>query len=133
MIDLNKITVAELIAKKNAVFEYVHGNQNHCNPEVSCKACPVYIEGDCHDFMVNIADVEAVKAIMSYEIEPQDPHWPVDTKVLVRNRESEDFEKRYYSHFENGRYFCFNYGKTSWSSENKAYWKYAKLAEEETK
>lgn len=54
---------------------------------------------------------------------------PVDTKILVSD-DSEYWSKRYFAKFENEKvYACVN-GATSWSTQSKIAWKYAKLAEE---
>jgi len=57
----------------------------------------------------------------------------VDTKILVRENEQEDWEKRYFAKYENERVFAWSCGGTSWSARDKAVlgWKYAELAEEE--
>jgi hypothetical protein len=57
----------------------------------------------------------------------------VDTKILVRNYEQEDWSKRYFAKYENERVFTWSRGKTSWSVCDKEVidWNYAKLAEEE--
>lgn len=62
---------------------------------------------------------------------------PVDTKVLVKNSENGEWEKRYFAGFINGEVTAFVNGKTSWSTLNPnnpilASWKYAKLALKET-
>lgn len=54
---------------------------------------------------------------------------PVNTKVLVSD-DGEDWHKRYFSDYENGKYYCFLEGGTSWSSDGISIWKYCKLAEQ---
>jgi len=57
----------------------------------------------------------------------------VDTKILVRENEQEDWEKRYFAKYENERVFAWFCGGTSWSARDNVVlgWKYAELAEEE--
>ena len=57
----------------------------------------------------------------------------VNTKILVRDNEQEDWHKRYFAKYENERVFAWCCGGTSWSARDKAVlgWKYAELAEEE--
>ena len=57
----------------------------------------------------------------------------VDTKILVRDNEQEDWGKRYFAKYENERVFAWCCGGTSWSARDNAVfsWKYAELAEEE--
>lgn len=59
-------------------------------------------------------------------------HWEdvaVDTKILVRDCDGEEWNKRYFSHYVNGRIYAFDDGATSWSGMNTLGWKDAKLAE----
>lgn len=53
----------------------------------------------------------------------------VDTPILVRNYESQEWEARYFAKYEDGVIYAWNGGSTSWSSKgNVTEWKYAKLA-----
>lgn len=60
---------------------------------------------------------------------------PVDTKVLVRNSQDQEWECRYFAKYENGKIYTFVYGATSWSSWNTGElscvtpWEEAKLIE----
>ena len=61
------------------------------------------------------------------------PKLEVDTKVLVWDKEGEEKERRYFSHFEkNGKIATFAAGGTSWSRENKPLivWQYWELAKD---
>ena len=56
----------------------------------------------------------------------------VDTPILVRDHENEEWRNRYFAKYRDGRVFSFSNGATSWSAENNedcAWWEYAKLAE----
>ena len=55
----------------------------------------------------------------------------MDTPILVRVNEYEEWEKRYFAEFKDGKVFAWNGGCTSWNADSQCYWKYAKLAEEE--
>lgn len=57
----------------------------------------------------------------------------VDTPILVRDSEKEEWRKRYFAKFENGKVYAWLGGATSWSvcSNNVTVWKFAKLAESE--
>lgn len=59
---------------------------------------------------------------------------PVDTKILVRDRDVEQWQPRYFARFEDGKVYAWGYGTTSWSayrSDNITDWDMAKLAESE--
>ena len=55
----------------------------------------------------------------------------VDTPILVRDFENQDWKKRYFAFFEDELIYTWGGGATSWSVKNKDAipWKYAKLAE----
>lgn len=71
--------------------------------------------------------------------EPEKPevYWSkvaVDTPILVRNSENEEWYKRYFARYENETVYAWVSGCTSWSSidDDDVYvWKYVKLAERE--
>ena len=57
---------------------------------------------------------------------------PVDTPILVRDFENEEWCNRYFAEYKDGRVFSWANGATSWSAVNNKYcvgWGYAKLAE----
>lgn len=54
----------------------------------------------------------------------------VDTPILVRDSETQDWKKRYFAKYENRVVYAWANGSTSWSSESYMYsWKYTKLIE----
>ena len=57
---------------------------------------------------------------------------PVDTKVIVWERESGTKHCRYFARYENGKVYTWDMGATSWSSATKCVsgWSNAKLAED---
>ena len=58
---------------------------------------------------------------------------PKDTKVLVRDSKDEEWHKRYFSKYKDGRFYTFNMGGTSWSTSDETFWKECKLVELEQK
>jgi len=58
----------------------------------------------------------------------------VDTPILVKNEKDDDWEKRHFAKYENGKVWAWLSGYTSWSAENEHSvmdWKHTKLAEKE--
>ena len=56
----------------------------------------------------------------------------VDTPILVRDYESQEWEARHFAKYEDGVIYSWDSGSTSWTSKgNVTEWKYAKLAEGE--
>ena len=73
--------------------------------------------------------------VSEYKNSAEDIEWskvPVDTPVLVRDREDEEWHKRYFAEIgENGKVTVFDGGATSWSDNGEwiiSDWNYAKLA-----
>ena len=55
----------------------------------------------------------------------------VDTPILVKNSEDEEWRKRHFAKYKNGNVYAWSDGLTSWTAYDKMVWKYAKLAENE--
>ena len=54
----------------------------------------------------------------------------VDTKVLVRDRPYNEWLKRYFAKYENGKVYVFDDGRTSWNCRGITHWQETKLWEE---
>ena len=54
----------------------------------------------------------------------------VDTKVLVRDRPYNEWLKRYFAKYEDGKVYVFNDGRTSWNNEGITHWEETKLWED---
>lgn len=68
--------------------------------------------------------------------EPKEPEtdWSkveVDTPILVRDVEDEEWNKQHFAEYKSGVVYTWRAGKTSWSESYMAGWEYAKLAESE--
>lgn len=68
------------------------------------------------------------------EYEEPESDWnkvEVDTPILVRDLEDEEWVRRYFAKYENGRVYAWSGGCTSWSEDCVTGWECAKLAESE--
>lgn len=68
--------------------------------------------------------------------EPEEPEvdWnnvEVDTPILVRDYEGQEWARRYFAKYENKTIYAWDSGRTSWTGDGVTEWKYAKLAESE--
>ena len=54
----------------------------------------------------------------------------VDTKVLVRDRPYNEWLKRYFAEYENGKVYVFDDGRTSWNCRGITHWEETKLWED---
>lgn len=105
-----------------AVLKY-SGDFEKC-ANVACVMCIFDGNSDC-----------CSKARMRWIEQEYEPYidWskvPVDTPILVKNTENDDWTNRYFAEYKNETVFAWYDGATSWSSRNnKCPWRYAKLAE----
>ena len=68
--------------------------------------------------------------------EPEEPEvdWSkveVDTPILIRDYEGQEWARRYFAKYENKTIYAWDYGRTSWTGDGVTDWRYAKLAESE--
>lgn len=68
--------------------------------------------------------------------EPEEPKvdWSkveVDTPILVRDYEGQEWARKYFAKYENKTIYAWDSGRTSWTGDGVTEWKYAKLAESE--
>ena len=54
----------------------------------------------------------------------------VDTPILVRDYEGQEWANRYFAKYENKTIYAWDSGRTSWTGDGVTEWKYAKLADE---
>ena len=94
---------------------------------VNCRVCIFDGNGD--------GCIKARMRWIEQEYEEPPVDWtkvPVDTPILVKNTEDDDWTNRYFAEYKNETVFAWYDGATSWSSKNdKCDWEYAKLAERE--
>lgn len=92
----------------------------------SCSRC-IFYDTDCTDCE------ERRRKWLEQEYEPP-VDWskvPVDTPILVKDTEDDDWMNRYFAEYKNGTVYAWCSGATSWTENSKWDWKYAKLAESE--
>ena len=88
-------------------------------------------QDDCCDMDCGQCNMLALMWLLEDYEEPE-VDWSkveVDTPILVRHRLDEEWEKRHFVKYENGDVYAWDHGRTSWTTGNVTYWKYAKLAE----
>ena len=95
--------------------------QTHILKEISCSDIRC---GRCHTLQL---------LWMLEEYKEPEVDWnkvAVDTPILVRDYESQEWEARHFAKYEDGVIYTWDGGSTSWTSKgNVTEWKYAKLAE----
>ena len=108
-------------------FSMIDGKLEACTGQCAC--CQFYKGGaDCS---------KNCKEWLFSEYEEPEIDWSkvkVDTPILVSDSKNENWARRYFAKFENGKVFAWYNGQTSWTSEDEndlCTWNYAKLAESE--
>ena len=99
--------------------------------------CKDILCSDCYfGFKVGIKCNDACKEWCKSEYKEPPIDWskvPVDTPILVRDSQDEEWHRRHFAKFEDGIVYAWDDGRTSWSSlsDEVVDWKYAKLAGDE--
>ena len=109
---------------------YSHNGEHFCHDFVR----PIILEVDeCGGRCTRCNLIQAMWLMEEYK-EPE-VDWSkvaVDTPILVRDTENEEWNKRYFARYENGTIYAWISGRTSWTAydnDDVCAWKYAKLAE----
>lgn len=108
----------------------VQGQPHSCDMNIKCYEC-LFSRSDSH------CSYTALNWLFSEYKEEPEVDWSkvkVDTPILVRNTEKEEWQKRHFARFKNGKVYAWYDGLTSWSTageDDVNFWKYAKLAESE--
>ena len=103
---------------KDFVKPYIFGADN-CNG-IDCTRCGM---------------LQKIWLLEEYK-EPEEPEvdWnnvEVDTPILIRDYEGQEWARRYFAKYENETIYAWDSGRTSWTGDGATEWKYAKLAESE--
>lgn len=122
--------------KYNANMEFLSKLRTYCDNH-TCKECapsntPKCDLSTCEDHVGEIR-FDNFKKIMEYEPPVDWSKVPVDTKIYVKDKENDLWEKRHFSHYtSDGKVHAFCVGTTSFTAdEGTSPWNYAKLAEVE--
>lgn len=119
-------------------FNYAGDPDDFCNKFVDPKILKP-MGKECSGFnCVHCRMLMSIWLMDEYK-EPEEPEvdWskiPIDTKIYVKDNIHDNWTKRYFARYEEGKIYAWNSGYTSWSAygeDDATYWKYAKLAEEE--
>lgn len=107
-----------------------------CNDYVKPDVLKLKKDDECDHDCVRCLVLQMIWLLEDYE-EPKEPEvdWSeveVDTPILVRDSEKEEWIRRYFAKYENGLVYAWGSGLTSWTTYGMTTaWKYAKLAESE--
>ena len=95
--------------------------------DIGCGGCLFGAYDSCTEKSMSWADAEYI------EPEEKEIDWtkvPIDTPILVRNSICSDWVRNHFAKYEDDFVCAWEGGKTSYTTNTKRYWKYAKLANE---
>ena len=124
---LNKEKYAEEIleiACNGSALVVADNKPASCN-EIPCDNCSFKLSKDCTKSFKEWANSEYIEPPVDWS------KVPVDTPILVKDTEDDDWMNRYFAEYKNGTVYAWCSGATSWTENSKWDWKYAKLAESE--
>ena len=110
------------IACSGSAIAVVNGVPMNCR-KMDCALCDLYNNG-CYNKVEEWANSEYVESLVDWN------KVAVDTPILVKNYETEQWYKRYFAKYEDGKVATWRDGRTSWNAGGYVQkWSYAKLAE----
>ena len=124
LIDTEVINITKLAVINDKPVEC---RECYCS-ECHCSECDFGGKKDCKPYL---------EEWLFSEYEEPEVDWSkvkVDTPILVRNYESNEWIKRYFAEYRSGEVYAWKYGATSWTANNEyavTSWNCAKLAESE--
>ena len=119
-------------------YEKYKDKVNNCDGENFCHdfVRPIILKTDkCGGWCTRCNFIQAMWLMEEYK-EPE-VDWSkveVDTPILVKDFENEEWRDRYFARYENETIYVWGDGRTSWSAYDNsdvASWEYVKLAEQE--
>lgn len=126
-IDVTEVTAIEYLEKLIKI-----DNERSCDWS-GCDGCE-YSTTSCvdPDEIANIGIEKHIKNVMTFELHEVD--WnevEKDTLIEVKDFETDDWIKRYFSHSNDGRVFAYLYGRTSKTETIVSSWDCARLVEDD--
>lgn len=126
-IDVTKVTAIEYLEKLIKI-----DNERSCDWS-GCDGCEYSITSCVDpDEIANIGIEKLIRNVMTFELHEVD--WNEvenDTLIEVRDSETDDWVKRYFSHYHNGQVFAYSNGCTSKTETLVLSWDYARLVEDD--
>ena len=128
----NNITMKEYMEKKLEMLNDLGRIRSDSNCiGVKCSDCPLSESNNKTDCDCSVLELlypeKAIEIVMDYEPKVDWTKVPVDTKVLVKEYKDDDWVKRHFAKYENGRIYAYDGGKSSFTTDTIVSWTYGKL------
>ena len=129
-IDVTEVTAIEYLEKLIKI-----SNEENCNYENDRNTCRHNLTS-CASIIeiANMGVANHIKGVMTFELSETETDWTKvekDTLIEVRDSETDDWVKRYFSHYHNGQIFTYINGCTSKTETLVSPWDYARLVEDD--
>lgn len=131
----DNVTVKEYMEKKLKMLNDLGTTNGFCDYDC-CEDCPLSSFNNGTRYNCNALELlypeKAIEIIMNYEPKVDWSKVPVDTKVLVKDLNEEDWKKRHFSKYEGGKIYTYPNGTSSFTNDGETIsWNYCKLYKEE--
>lgn len=112
----DNVTMKEYMKKKKEMLDDLGRIRNHCEG-IECCNCPLLFDGvtSCRELEMTHPDF-ALEHVMEYESKVDWSKVEVDTKVMVRDKEDEEWKRAYFAEYSNGKIYTFVNGKISFTT-----------------
>ena len=129
----NNVTVKEYMKKKLEMLNDLGRTESYC-VGIECDNCPLSIQNNGTNYSCRELEIlypeKAIEIVMNYEPKVDWTKVPVDTKILVRDYEEENWTKRHFAKYEDDKIYVYDGGKTSFTTNSVSSWRYSKLYKE---
>ena len=129
----NNVTVKEYMKKKLEMLNDLGRTESYC-VGIECDNCQLSIQNNGTNYSCRELEIlypeKAIEIVMNYEPKVDWTKVPVDTKILVRDYEEENWTKRHFAKYEDGKIYVYDGGKTSFTTNSVSSWRYGKLYKE---
>lgn len=128
-IDVTKVSAMEYLEKLIEIEK-----EETCRDYIDCEECK-YHNISCVS-VEEIADIGAenhIKSVMMFNAKPEIDWANVDedTLIEVRDNENEEWYRRYFAMYEDGKVYAYIDGCTSKTAHHINWWKLARIADED--
>ena len=130
----DNVTLKEYIEKKLEMLNNLGRVEADCIG-VKCSDCPLSDDNNVTNYNCGVLETlypeKAIEIVMNYEPKVDWTKVSVDTKVLVKDCKKDDWVKRHFAKYENGKIYAYDNGKSSFTTDVIVSWNYGKLYKEE--
>lgn len=130
----DNVTLKEYMKKKLEMLNDLGRTAGGCI-NVNCSKCPLSNINNKTDYDCCALEIlypeKAIEIVMNYEPKIDWTKVPVDAKVLVKDCKEENWTKRHFAKYEDGKIYTYVSGMSSFTTNETSLWNYGRLYKEE--